>query len=217
MSDAPVVDVTGVALRRPNALILRDVDLRVECGEALGLFGANGSGKTTLLRILATLVRPTEGAGTVLGAPIGTPHAESVRPRIGLIGHEAALYPNLTLDENLALVSSLCIRPAMTASAALAAVGLGGAGRRRAAHCSNGMRRRAEFARMLVTQPDLLLLDEAHVGLDPEASGIVEHLVGEVVARGGGAVVVSHERERVARIVARSVVLSDGRIEPAPR
>ena len=93
------------------------------------------------------------------------------------------------------------------------AVGLAAAGRRRAAHCSNGMRRRAEFARMLITKPDLLLLDEAHVGLDPEASALVEHLVAEVVERGGGAVVVSHERDRAARIVQRTVVLSDGRIE----
>ena len=213
MPSTPVVDVAGIALRRPNVLVLRHVDLRVAAGEAVGLFGANGSGKTTLLRVLATLVRPSGGAGSVLGSRLGTPEVEQVRPRIGLIGHEPALYPHLTLSENLGLVESLCAAPTMSAADALGAVGLAAAGRRRAAHCSNGMRRRAEFARVLITKPDLLLLDEAHVGLDPEASALVEHLVADVVERGGGAVVVSHERDRAARIVQRTVVLSDGRIE----
>jgi len=213
MSQAPVVDVAALALRRPNVLVLRRVDLQVRPGEAVGLFGANGSGKTTLLRILATLIRPTAGTGTVLGAHLGTSAVETIRPRIGLIGHEPALYPNLTLAENLGLVHDLCRRPATTAAEALATVGLGGAADRRATHCSNGMRRRAEFARVLITRPDLLLLDEAHVGLDPAASALVEHLVADVLGRGGSAVVVSHERERAVRIVGRTVVLADGRIE----
>ena len=197
--------------------MLREIDLTVARGEAIGLFGANGSGKTTLLRVVATLVRPSGGVGTVLGARVGTPEVEAVRPRIGLIGHEPALFPNLTLSENLTLVHDLCPRPAITAAAALDAVGLGGAGERRAVHCSNGMRRRAEFARMLVTTPDLLLLDEAHVGLDPAASTLVEHLVADVLSRGGGAIVVSHEHERALRIVGRAVVLADGRIEEPDR
>jgi heme exporter protein A len=212
MPASPIVDVTGIALRRPQALVLREVTLSIGAGEAVGLFGANGSGKTTLLRVLATLVRPTAGTGTVLGAAVGTPAAEQVRPRIGLIGHEPALFPRLTLEENLGLVADLITHPALQPDEALAAVGLAGAARRRAIHCSNGMRRRAEFARILITRPDLLLLDEAHVGLDPAASALVEHLVADVVGRGGGAVVVSHERDRAERIVTRTLLLEDGRI-----
>jgi len=216
MSDAPVIDVVEVTVRRPTALVLRSVDLRVGRGEAVGLFGSNGSGKTTLLRVLATLAHPTGGFGQVLGAPLRTSEVEKVRHRIGLIGHEPALFPHLTLAENLGLVERLCVSPATTGLEALGAVGLEAAAHRRVANCSNGMRRRAEFARMLVTRPDLLLLDEAHVGLDPEASALVEHLVGDVVGRGGAAVVVSHERERVGRIVGRSVVLRDGVLEEHP-
>ncbi|OFW63383.1 MAG: hypothetical protein A2135_01820 [Actinobacteria bacterium RBG_16_67_15] len=217
MPAAPVVDVSSLAVRRPGALVLRQVELRVDAGEAIGLFGDNGSGKTTLLRVLATLIRPSEGGGTVLGARLGTAEIEAIRPRIGLIGHEPALYPNLTLGENLALVHDLCAAPAATPAEALAAVGLAAAGRRRVAHCSNGMRRRAEFARMLITRPDLLLLDEAHVGLDPAAASLVAHLVADVRERGGAAVVVSHERDRVAGIVGRTVVLGDGRLEEGGR
>jgi len=217
MSDASVIDVAGITVRRPTALVLRSIDLRVAPGEAVGLFGGNGSGKTTLLRVLATLSPPTGGGGTVLGASLGTPEVESVRGRIGLIGHEPALFTHLTLAENLELVERLCAAPATSGPDALRSVGLEAAAGRRVANCSNGMRRRAEFARMLVTKPDLLLLDEAHVGLDPEASALVEHLVRDVIDRGGAAVVVSHERERVARIVERSVVLRDGRLEDHPR
>jgi ABC-type transporter Mla maintaining outer membrane lipid asymmetry ATPase subunit MlaF len=75
------------------------------------------------------------------------------------------------------------------------------------------MKRRVEFARLLVTEPELLLLDEAHVGLDPAAWQLVDHLVHDVVARGGAAVLVAHEEDRVRPLVDRVAVVVDGRIE----
>lgn len=216
MPEGPSVDVRGIALRRPGALILRDVTLRVEPGEAIGLFGANGSGKSTLLRVLATLDRPSAGSGTVLGAALGSSAVEAVRPRIALVAHEPALRDNLTLEENLRLMAALGERGDDDAATALAAVGLTAAGDRRAAVCSNGMRRRAEFARVALIAPDLLLLDEAHVGLDPAAGVLVEQMVERTTARGGSVILVSHERERVRTLIRRSVTLVDGRLEEAP-
>ena len=213
MPDDPLIDVHGVALRRPGALILREVSLTVRSGEAIGLFGANGSGKTSLLRVLATLERPSGGNGAVLGALLGTTEVEAVRPRIGLVGHEPALRDNLTLAENLHLFAALGGRRRSDADAALASVGLGAAASRRAGACSNGMRRRAEFARVALVGPHLLLLDEAHVGLDPAAGVLVERLVDETTSRGGAVVVVSHERERIRSLVNRSVTLVDGHLE----
>lgn len=209
---SPVIDLDGVAVRRPGALVLRDVTLRVGAGEAVGVFGANGSGKTTLLRVMATLLRPTAGTGTVLGAPIGTPAVEAIRPRIGFVGHEPALASHLTLAENLHLVADLTGIARAEADRALVAVGLGGAAGRRVVHCSNGMRRRAEFARIVMRPPDLLLLDEAHVGLDPDAARLVAHVIAEVTGRGGAAVLVSHERERAAAIITRAVTVADGAV-----
>lgn len=209
---SPIVSLEGVGVRRPGALVLRQVTLRLEPGESLGVFGANGSGKTTLLRVLATLLRPVAGGGIVLGARLGTPEVESVRPRIGLVGHEPALAPHLTLAENLHLVADLAGVPRDRADTALRDVGLAGAVDRRVVHCSNGMRRRAEFARLVMLPPDLLLLDEAHVGLDPEAALLVAHVVAEVTARGGAAVLVSHERERVAGLISRAVRVHDGTV-----
>jgi heme exporter protein A len=100
------------------------------------------------------------------------------------------------------------------AAQALEVVGLAGARRRRAAHCSQGMLRRAEFARALLTRPRLLLLDEAHAGLDPAASGLVALLVGDVRGRGGAAVLVSHEPRRIRPLVDHTMELAEGRLRP---
>lgn len=215
MTTPPIATLRGATLRRPGSLVLREIDLTVGAGDAVAVFGANGSGKTTLLRVLATLLPPTAGTGTVLGARLGTPDVEAIRPGIGLVGHEPALAPNLTLEENLQLVATLAFGADGPARArrALAAVGLAGASDRLAARSSNGMKRRVEFARLLVTEPDLLLLDEAHVGLDPAAWQLVDHLVHDVTDRGGAAVVVAHEEDRVRPLVKRVAMVVDGRIE----
>jgi heme exporter protein A len=211
----PIVSLRSVAVHKPGSLILRSVDLELAAGSATALFGSNGSGKTTLLRVAATLLRPTSGSVTVLGAPSDSPDLISVRRRIGLVGHESTLLSNLTLAENLELAAAIALGRAATteATAALDAVGLAGASDRRAGRSSNGMKRRLEFARMLVTEPDLLLLDEAHVGLDPDAANLVGHLVSEVTNRGGAALIVAHEQERIRPFVDRSVTLSDGLLE----
>jgi heme exporter protein A len=207
---SPIASLESVAVRRPGALVLRDISFRLEPGEAVGLFGTNGSGKTTLLRVLATLLRPSSGTGTVFGARLGTAEVEAVRPRIGLVAHEPALAPHLSLAENLHLVADLGGVERSAADRALDDVGLGGAAQRLVVHCSNGMKRRAEFARILLTAPGLLLLDEAHVGLDPEAGRLVAHTIATVTARGGAVVLVSHERERAGAMIQRAVELRDG-------
>jgi len=210
----PLAALRGVGVRLGATPVLRAVDLEVGAGQAVGLVGANGSGKTTLLRVLATLLPSTSGGGTVLGAPLDAPARLAVRPAIALLGHAPALYPQLTLDENLALVARLLGERPGRAAQALEVVGLAGARQRRAAHCSQGMLRRAELARALLTRPRLLLLDEAHAGLDPSASGLVALLVDDVRGRGGAAVLVSHQPRRLRPLVDRIVELADGRLRP---
>ncbi len=192
--------------------ILRDVDVSVLPGEAVGLFGANGAGKTTLLRILATLLAPSEGDGTILGASVTGPDRYEVRPQIGLIGHVPALYPELTLRENLQFAARIGGQSDQRVGEVLATVGLADAAERRVAACSYGMQRRAEFARELMRAPDLLLLDEPHTALDAAAVELVGHITAGVAARGGAAVVVSHDRTRVAPMVTRSLEIAGGTI-----
>lgn len=209
-STTALVDLRGIAARAGSVTILRDVDLTLRPGESLGLYGANGAGKTTLLRVIATLMRPAAGSGTVLGAEITGPERFEARSRIGLIGHVPALYPELTLAENLLFVARIAGLPQERAAEALGAVGLANAADRRADACSYGMQRRSEFAREMLRKPDLLLLDEPHTALDPAAVDLVEHVVKIVTGGGGGVVVVSHDRSRVGPLVSRTEGLASG-------
>ena len=211
MNSNPVVSLEDVGLRIGNTLILRQAKMTLEPGEKVGLLGPNGSGKTTLLRMIATLLRPTSGFGTVLGAELGTDAVYDVRNQIVMVGHLPGLYPELTLGENTRFVARLTGRPLEVADRSLAMVGLAGASERRADQSSKGMLRRAELARALILEPTLLLLDEAHAGLDAEAIGMVDEIAEQVVGAGGAVILVSHEPDRLT--VDRSVQIIDGTLE----
>lgn len=202
--------LAGVGIDVGGSTVLRAVDLELFAGEAVGLVGENGSGKTTLLHLLATLRRPAAGTAQVLGADLAGTAPAGVRRQICLVGHQPALYPQLTLRENLMFSGSLLGRSEADVEEALAVVGLARAAHRRTDACSFGMTRRADLARAVVARPRLLLLDEAHAGLDQEAAHIVQYLADEVRRGGGCAVVVSHERERLARLVDRSLMMRHG-------
>jgi heme ABC exporter ATP-binding subunit CcmA len=210
MPGATLVELEGVGVRVGPTPILRDVELRLLAGEAIGLFGPNGAGKTTLLRLMATLLPPSDGSGVVLGADLAVPDRYDVRRSIGFVGHVPSLYGELTLIENLDFAAKVAGSPNGNSRRALEAVGLAGAAERRADACSHGMQRRAEFARELMLGRDLLLLDEPHSALDEDAVELVASLVAAVTARGGGAVLASHDRDRVEAMVDRSVELKSG-------
>lgn len=210
---AALVDLRDVGVTAGSTPILRGVDLVASPGEILGLFGANGAGKTTLLRVMATLLRPTEGTAVVLGADVAGPDRFEVRRRIGMIGHIPGLYPELTLGENLRFAASVAGVPAGRIPEALASVGLLGAIDRPAGASSHGMQRRAEFARELMLGRDLLLLDEPHSALDQDAVELVNALVGKIAANGGAAILVSHDRARVDAVADRSVELVAGTVQ----
>jgi len=195
-----IADLDRIGVRVGATFILHEASMRIVAGETLGVFGANGAGKTTLLRLLATLIVPVGGSAHVLGADLATPERYDVRSRIGFVGHVPGLYAELTLAENLSFVAQAQGIDESEVEKSLAAVGLAAAADRRAEVCSHGMQRRAEFARIIMTQPDLLLLDEPHSALDADAVDLVDALVHQTVERGGAAVLVSHDRDRVAKL-----------------
>ncbi|EGX55404.1 ABC heme exporter, ATPase subunit [Streptomyces zinciresistens K42] len=207
----PVVRLAGVSVDIERVPVLRGVDLTVHRGESVGLVGPNGSGKTTLLRLLATLLTPARGQARLFGAEFGSRECDALRPRIAFVGHTPALYAQLTLRENLRFLARLTGRPDAAADEALALVGLAGVADRRAAGCSQGMQRRTDLARAVLTEPLLLLLDEAHTGLDSSSAPLVEALMAQVAARGGASVVVSHDRPRLTAAVDRLVEITGGR------
>jgi heme exporter protein A len=208
----PVVSLDGVAVRIGAVTVLRSLDLIIEAGEVIGLFGGNGAGKTTLLRLLATELVPSSGTATVLGVDLATGGRIDLRRRVGMVGHTPALYQELTLAENLGFAARVTGTHPDRGAEALATVGLATVADRRASVCSYGMQRRVELARELMLRPALLLLDEPHSALDAASADVVGYLVDTVADAGGAAVLVSHDRERIEKLASRTVELVGGRL-----
>jgi heme exporter protein A len=206
-----ILEEAGVSLG--GHAVLRDISLSLGPTDVLGIAGPNGSGKTTLLRLLATLARLDVGSGRVLGAALGTPDVYAIRPQIGLIGHVPALIPELSLRENLDHATRLAGKEINGVDRALRVVGLEGAADRKVTQSSHGMLRRAEVARLLLTRPRLLLLDEAFSGLDASARDLIDALVERAVSAEGSVVMVSHDATHLAERCQRISTITSGRLE----
>lgn len=211
MGEIVALDDVGVTLGAQS--VLRGISLRVAPGEVLGVAGPNGSGKTTLLRLVATLVRPDRGQGRVLEARLGTDEVYPVRRMIGMIGHTPAVVGELSLRENLEHAVRLAGADRNRIEPALRVVGLDEAANRKVETSSHGMLRRTEVARLLITRPRLLLLDEAYSGLDSSARELVDALITRATAAGGAVVMVSHDAGHLADRAGKVLGLSAGRLE----
>ena len=189
--------------------VLRDLSLDLEPGATLAVLGPNGAGKTTLLRILATLLRPTAGTVTVLGAEIPRERWK-VRGKIGYLGHEPMLYRDLTVSENLLLAAQLFrLRDSTDRIASLLeAAGMERSAGQRVHELSAGMAQRAAACRAVLHEPELLLLDEPVSHLDPEGAESVGRLLGP--QEGRTRVVVSHDVEASLAAADRVLVLGPG-------
>ncbi|MDP9144985.1 MAG: ABC transporter ATP-binding protein [Actinomycetota bacterium] len=206
-----VLEDIGVSLG--GQTILRGLSLELSPGEVLGIAGPNGSGKTTLLRLLATLIAPDTGRGLVLGASLGSSEVYDIRHKIGLVGHTPSVIGELTLRENLKHAARLTGESPERVDIALRVVGLDEAAQRHGEVSSLGMLRRTEAARLLITNPALLLLDEAFSGLDVEAQELIDALIVRTIQGDGAVVMVSHDSGFLQDRAGRVLTLSAGRLE----
>jgi heme exporter protein A len=207
------VELEDAGVSLGGQTILRDLTLSVGAAEVLGIAGPNGSGKTTLLRLLATLTAPAKGTGRVLGAALGTPEVYGIRREIGLVGHIPTVVGELTLRENLDHATRLFGGDTARIERALQVVGLAEAADRKVEQSSYGMLRRTEAARLLITRPRLLLLDEAFSGLDVDAQQLIDALITRTTENGGAVVMVSHDAAHLAERAGRVMAISAGRLD----
>jgi heme exporter protein A len=215
-SQAPAVDLQNIARRFARRWVLRGATLQVEPGEIVAMLGKNGSGKTTLLRVIATSLRPTRGEGFVYGHHL-VKDADEVRECVGVLGHYAGLYDDLTAGENLRFatrMSGLKV-PKEEIRHALERVSLGDELNERVRGFSAGMRRRLALARLVLRPPRLLLLDEPYAAFDQHGIDFVNEFVRDTAAHGGACIIVTHDPARVAEVSHRMVRIVDGRIEDA--
>jgi heme exporter protein A len=193
--------------------VLRGLDFNVEKGEFVALLGPNGAGKTTFLRILASLSRPTLGEVTISGYRLPR-DAAAVRQRLGVVSHLPLLYGDLTADENLRFYGRMYgitdLEPRITE--VLKLVGLENRRRDLVRTFSRGMQQRLAIGRSVLHDPEVMLFDEPHTGLDQDACNMLDTVLREVAARGRTVVMTSHDLSRAADLASRFDVLSRGKI-----
>ena len=208
------VDAQGVRKRFGAIEALRGLDLAIRAGEIYGLLGPNGSGKTTFIRCVAGLLRPEGGMLTVLG---GAPSAAVSAGRVGYMTQAAALYGDLSVDENLRFFAALqgVAHADERIVEALRTVDLLDRQRSVVNTLSSGMRTRVSLAATLLHRPSLLLLDEPTVGVDPLLRREFWAYFHKLAASGTTLLVSSHVMDEASRcdrlgLIRAGAVLAEG-------
>ncbi len=208
-----IITVKKLIKRFGPKTVLRGLDFQVDAGEFVALLGPNGAGKTTFLRILASLSRPL--AGTVQIAGYSLPgQAAAVRQRLGVVSHLPLLYGDLTAEENLRFYGRMYSLPNLDSriQAVLDLVGLLKRRRDLVRTFSRGMQQRLAIGRAVLHDPEVMLFDEPHTGLDQDACNMLDSVLREVAARGRTVVMTSHDLARAADLASRFDILSRGKI-----
>jgi ABC-2 type transport system ATP-binding protein len=166
------ISTVGLSKTFGDHVAVAGLDLSVSSGELFSLLGPNGAGKTTTIKMLCCLLRPSGGTASIMGHDIGT-DSTAVKQLIGVSPQETAVAPNLSAWENLELMAGLHgidkRRARQRAADLLDVTGLANRAKDKAKHYSGGMQRRLSIAMALVSDPEVVFLDEPTIGLDPQA------------------------------------------------
>jgi ABC-2 type transport system ATP-binding protein len=202
--DAVVVD--DLVVERGRRRVLHGISMRVAKGEVAGVLGPSGGGKTTLLRAVVGVQRTSGGTVQVLGQPAGS---AALRPRVGYVTQAPSVYADLTVLQNARYFAAVVGASAQAAVDAVRAVGLEQARDQLVGTLSGGQRGRASLACALVGRPEVLVLDEPTVGLDPVLREELWELFHRIAADGTAVLVTSHVMDEAARCD-RLVLLREG-------
>ncbi|MFL5402536.1 MAG: ABC transporter ATP-binding protein [Gemmatimonadales bacterium] len=211
----PVIEAERLGRDYGDTRALDALDLRISPGSMVGLLGPNGAGKTTTMLLLATLLAPTRGSARIFGNDV-TRQRRAVRQRLGLVFQDSTIDGLLTVTENLFFAARLMGLGGSTARTAVAGAlgwsGLGPRARTPARQLSGGWRRVLDIVRALLHQPDLLILDEPTVGLDPEHRERVWSLLETRRREHGTTIFFSTHYLTEAEPADRVVLLSSGKV-----
>jgi ABC-2 type transport system ATP-binding protein len=208
MNSQAAITVRQLNVRRGGRLVIPELSLDIHRGVVTGLLGPSGSGKTTLMRAIVGVQIVEGGEVTVLGEPAGTP---ALRRRIGYVTQAPSVYSDLTVRQNLQYFASILGVPSTRVAEAIDAVGLGGHANQIVGTLSGGEESRVSLASALLGQPDVLVLDEPTVGLDPVLRRDLWTMFRELAAGGTTLLVSSHVMDEAERCD-DLVLLRNGRI-----
>jgi len=211
---SPAIEIAGLSRSFDDLVAVDGIDLTVKPGELFSLLGPNGAGKTTTIKMLCCLLRPTGGSATIMGHDIRKDPL-SVKRVIAVSPQETAIAEFLNARENLALMAGLHgfdkARTRDRSEELLEIMGLTGRADERVKKYSGGMKRRLSIAMALVSEPQVLFLDEPTIGLDPQSRrGMWEHIAG---LKGNTTIVLTtHYLEEADALADRIAVIDEGKV-----
>jgi ABC-2 type transport system ATP-binding protein len=206
--ETPAVVVDGLRVFRGTREVLPGISLSVRRGQVVGLLGPSGGGKTTLLRSIVGVQIVAGGTVTVLGEPAGSP---GLRSRVGYVTQDPSVYSDLTVRENITYFATLVGAPRDAVERAIESVDLTSDAGSRVDRLSGGQRSRVSLAAALVGSPELLVLDEPTVGLDPVLRRDLWAFFHRLAGDGTTLLVSSHVMDEATRCD-RLLLLREGRL-----
>jgi ABC-2 type transport system ATP-binding protein len=206
----PAIEVRHLTKDFGDRVAFEDVSFAVGHGEVFGFLGPNGAGKTTTVRTLGTLIAPTSGSATVAGIPLAPENGVEIRRRIAIVPESPGLYLRLSVTENLECFADLyeVPDPSDRIGWALRAVDLADRAHQACGTLSKGLRQRVALARALLSDPEVLFLDEPTAGLDPVATRDVHELIAALGRSGVTIFLTTHRLEEAERLCDRVAILN---------
>lgn len=208
-----MIDIHQLIKQADDKLILRGVDLSVAAGETVAILGPNGAGKSTLLKVLATLIKPTSGEIRINGLELKK-NVLKIKQQMGYLPHSSLLYDHYSPLENLVFYGQLYgVKDAEKKAVELIKqVGLSYFLHEPVKNFSRGMVQRVAIARAIIHDPEILLLDEPHTGLDQGAISILNDVVLDLKEKGVTTLMVTHDFKQAAELCDRVIIIKNGRM-----
>jgi heme exporter protein A len=208
-----MIEIKKLTKQADNKRILRGVDLSIKKGETVAILGPNGAGKSTLLKVLATLIKPTSGRVVINEMDLKKNHIQ-IKKIMGYLPHSSLLYDHYSPLENLVFFGNIydVKNVEQRAVELVNEVGLSFFLNEPVKNFSRGMIQRIAIARAIVHEPEILLLDEPHTGLDQGAISILNNVILSMKQKGTTTLMVTHDFKQAAEICDRIIIVKNGKI-----